>query len=80
MKRLILVIVASALAFGSTPALAWDPDWEDWAVEPPAPAAWEPEPSPVQPPDGVYLVTETYAGDSVVQTVPLTTYSTETVH
>ena len=80
MKRLILVIVASALAFGSTPALAWDPDWEDWAVEPPAPAAWEPEPSPVQPPDGVYLVTETYAGDSVVQTGPLTTYSTETVH
>lgn len=80
MKRLMLVIVASALALASTPALARDPDGEDWAVEPPAPAPWEPEPSPVQPPDGVYLVTETYAGDSVVQSGPVTTYSTETVH
>lgn len=80
MKRLMLVIVASGLALGSTPARAWDPDWEGGAVEPPAPAAWEPVPSPVQPPDGVYLVTETYAGDSVVQSGPVTTYSTDTVH
>ena len=43
-------------------------------------ASWTPEPTPVAPPDGIYLVTDVYAGDSVVQSGPVTTYTTATVH
>ncbi|HLZ47306.1 MAG TPA: hypothetical protein VKR80_01495 [Candidatus Limnocylindria bacterium] len=80
MKRLTAIAVVAWLAIGASPVLAWDPDWEALEPDPPAPAAWSPDPSPVAPPDGVYLVTETYAGDSVVQSGPVTTYTTETVH
>jgi len=79
MKRLTSIAVVAWLALGASPVLAWDPDWEAMA-EPPAPVAWEPDPSPVAPPDGVYLVTETYVGDSVVHSGPVTTYTTDTVH
>lgn len=80
MKLLVLAATVVCLGLGSAPALAWDPDWDPAAAEPPAPPAWEPEPSPVEPPVGVYLVTDTYAGDAVVQNGPVTTYTTETVH
>lgn len=60
------------------PAAGWDPD-ADQASEP-APPAWTPERAPIVPPPGIYLVTETYAGDSITQAGAVTTYSTETVH
>jgi hypothetical protein len=41
---------------------------------------WKPEPAPIDPPLGIYLVTDTYAGDSVIRDGPVTTYSTETIH
>jgi hypothetical protein len=81
MKRLTAIAVVAWLALGASPVLAWDPDWDAVAPEPPAPpVAWEPDPSPVAPPDGVYLVTETYAGDSVIQSGAITTYTTATIH
>ena len=43
-------------------------------------ATWAPEPTPVAPPDGIYLVTDVYAGESVVRSGPVTTYTTDTVH
>ncbi|MHB8631777.1 MAG: hypothetical protein ACYC9W_07610, partial [Candidatus Limnocylindria bacterium] len=79
MKRLILA-ASLALALGTArPVLAWDPygDELDAGSEP---SVWTPEPAPVAPPPGVYLVTETYAGDSVTRAGPVTTYSTETIH
>jgi len=65
------------------PARAWDSDEREYPViEPPEATAekWTPEPTPVEPPDGIYLVTDVYAGDSVVRSGPVTTYSTDTVH
>jgi len=41
---------------------------------------WTPEPTPVAPPEGIYLVTDVYAGESVVRSGPVTTYTTDTVH
>jgi hypothetical protein len=66
-------------SFGSASALARDP-YRDDAYAGSPPPAWSPEPAPVAAPVGIYLVTETYAGDSVVRSGALTTYSTETVH
>lgn len=60
------------------PALGWDPD-EDPGTDQ-TPPEWTPEPAPAAPPPGIYLVTETYSGDSIVQSGALTTYSTETIH
>lgn len=55
----------------ASPALAWDPDAD------PPPAA---DPPDEAVPAGLYLVTETYAGDVVTRDGPLTTYVTDTVH
>jgi hypothetical protein len=63
----------------SSPARAWDPDLEDPAA-PAEAAAWTPEPAPVAPPEGIYLVTEAYVDDVVTRSGPVTTYATETVH
>jgi hypothetical protein len=71
------ITLALSLAI-ARPAAAWDPS-EDPTDEP-APPEWTPEPAPIVPPPGIYLVTETYAGDSVTQAGAVTTYSTETVH
>lgn len=68
-----LAILALMLAF-ARPAAAWDPDGD--VPSDATPPEWTPEPAPA----GLYLVTETYAGDSVVQAGAVTTYSTETVH
>ena len=79
MKRLILVTTVAVSLLASRPALGWDPfgDGSDsgWPV-----SSWTPEPAPVAPPLGIYLVTETYASDSVTRAGAMTTYSTETVH
>ncbi|HEX9495232.1 MAG TPA: hypothetical protein VGA38_05690 [Candidatus Limnocylindria bacterium] len=71
----VLVILLLA-----TPAAAWDPEEDDRSDWWPPAAVWEPEPAPVPPPPGIYLVTDTYAGDVVSQSGNVTTYATETVH
>jgi hypothetical protein len=79
MKRLICAATLAISIVTTAPALAWDPDRDD-AVSDGPPVAWVPEPAPVAPPPGMYLVTDTYAGDSVTRSGDVTTYSTETVH
>jgi hypothetical protein len=79
MKRLILAAIMSLSAAGAQPALGWDPYLgPPWAPEPPA--SWTPEPAPVAPSSGIYLVTDTWAGDTVTTAGAVTTYSTDTVH
>jgi hypothetical protein len=80
MKRLILAVVVVTLLANVQPGLARDPYRDDPELARPGPASWSPEPSPVAPPPGIYLVTDTWAGDSVTRSGPVTTYTTETVH
>jgi hypothetical protein len=80
MKRLISATTLVLLLVAGRPALGWNPYRDDPDFDWPQPVAWTPEPAPVAPPPGVYLVTETYAGDSVTRAGDMTTYSTETVH
>jgi len=79
MKGLILAATVALSLLAARPALAWDPLDQDAAVDGP-PMAWAPEPSPVAPPPGIYLVTDTYVGGSVIRSGAITTYSTETIH
>jgi hypothetical protein len=79
MKHLICAVTLVISVVSTRPALAWDPDRDDPVSDGP-PAAWMPEPAPVAPPPGIYLVTDTYAGDSITRAGDVTTYSTETVH
>lgn len=80
MKCLMFAATLAMSLAAARPALGWDPDREDPDLEWPQPVVWTPEPAPVAPPPGIYLVTETYAGDSVTRAGAITTYSTETVH
>jgi hypothetical protein len=80
MKRLILAAVLAISVGAAQPAVARDPFREHPELAFPRLNIWKPEPAPVGPPLGIYLVTETYAGDSVTRSGPVTTYSTETVH
>lgn len=80
MKRFACACVGLGLAVAmAAPAAAWDPEGDDPFDSPPI-AGWVPEPAAVPPPAGIYLVTDTYAGDVVTRSGDLTTYSTETVH
>ena len=79
-RSLVVAASLAATLIAATPACAWDPDSEDWSFDPPEGAAWAPEPAPVAPPEGIYLVTETYVDDIVTRSGPVTTYATETVH
>jgi hypothetical protein len=80
MKHLTLVLVVVTLVASARPALARDPYRDEGDLTAPGPASWSPGPAPVAPPPGIYLVTDTWAGDSVTRSGPLTTYTTETVH
>jgi hypothetical protein len=83
MKRVTLALTLAALIAGAQPGYASDPYRDDPVIAAPestGPSAWTVEPAPVAPPPGIYLVTDTYAGDSVTRTGLVTTYSTETVH
>jgi hypothetical protein len=79
MKAVLTVISSLAtMLLGAAPAAAWDPEK---VIDPPPPAvSWAPEPAAVPPPPGIYLVTDTYAGDVVIHSGAVTTYATETVH
>jgi len=78
-SRVIAATFAVTLA-ASAPAGAWDPDSEEPFSDGPESAPWTPEPAPVAPPEGMYLVTDTYVDDVVTRSGPVTTYATETVH
>lgn len=80
MKRLTLALIAVTLVATAQPGLARDPFRDDGKIVEPGAAGWAPASAPVAPPPGIYLVTDTYAGDSVTRSGPLTTYTTETVH
>ena len=79
-RSLIATASVALLLIASSPARAWDPDSEDRSADRPETALWAPEPAPVAPPDGIYLVTETYIDDVVIRNGRVTTYATETVH
>lgn len=80
MKRSLVAVVSVVAILGtSSPAHAWDPDSEEWYPEPEPPVQWSVA-EPIEPPAGIYLVTETYVEDVVTRSGPATVYSTETVH
>lgn len=79
MKRAVILLVLAIMLGCGQRAFAWDPDREPPTGDGPE-LPWAPDAAPVSPPAGIYLVIDTYAGDSVTHSGALTTYSTETVH
>ena len=79
MKRPVLAAIISLSVAGAQPALGWDP-YADPRLTTVPPVSWTPEPAPVAPSPGIYLVTDTWAGDTVTTAGAVTTYSTDTVH
>ena len=79
MTRLIVAAAMWLVVAGAQPALGWDP-YADPPLTTVPPVSWTPEPAPVVPSPGIYLVTDTWAGDTVLTAGPVTTYSTDTVH
>lgn len=73
--RRAAAIVLALCALRPEVALAWDPFSDE--LDAGAPEA--PSPAPFAVPDGLYLVTDVYAGDVVSVSGPRTTYSTTTV-
>ncbi|HET8569867.1 MAG TPA: hypothetical protein VFM93_12885 [Candidatus Limnocylindria bacterium] len=93
MRRIHTLLLVAVLAHvAAVPAAAWDPESSDWDVPADDVSWWEPEPTswsepepPYTPPavvyevpDGLYLVTEVYAGEIVTTAGPVTTYATAT--
>ncbi len=74
--RRILFLAIVLVATGVQPASAWDP-FADELSEGSDPT---PDPAPFVVPDGIYAVTDVYAGDVVSTSGNTTTYTTETVH
>jgi len=82
-KRSVAFLCLAILLWHAQPVRAWDSDEREYPViEPPEATQekWAPEPTPIERPDGIYLVTDVYAGDFVVHSGPVTTYTTDTVH
>jgi hypothetical protein len=79
-RSLVVVAWLVGMSILSSPAFAWDPDWEDRHPAPePAPAAAA-RSEAAEPPVGIYLVTDRYVDDVVTRSGPVTVYATETVH
>jgi hypothetical protein len=76
---LVSTAVLAAMTLGSSWARAWDADLEDRPVDQPEGDVPAVARLPLAPPDGVYLVTETYVDDIVIREGPVTTYATETI-
>jgi hypothetical protein len=74
--RLAIALAALLVASCSRPALAWDPFGDDFDPGYTTPS----DPAPFVVPEGLYVVTDVYAGDVVSTYGDTTTYSTETVH
>lgn len=75
-RPLVAVLVLAVNAMSAVPALAWDPFGDDLSIDDPAPV----DPAPFVVPDGIYVVTDVYAGDVVVSSGSTTTYTTTTEH
>ena len=74
--KLAVALAAVLVACCSRPALAWDPFGDDFD-----PGFFTPpDPAPFVVPEGLYVVTDVYAGDVVSTYGDTTTYTTETVH
>ena len=81
-------VLLTALLLLSSPASAWELENDAGsdpvggpAAEPAAePGSASAEGAPVEPPAGVYLVTDTYSADVVTRAGSLTTYETVTIH
>jgi hypothetical protein len=85
MRRSAILLSVAILASHAWPAAGWNPDRDDDpGFDPPVADGpgrdWAPEPTPAAPPEGIYLVTDVYAGDAVVHSGRVTTYTTDTVH
>src|SRR5581483_6670294 len=76
MRRTLALVLGIALLQAS-PALAWDPFGDDLDAGFGDPV---PDPAPFAVPEGLYVVTDVYAGDVVTTAGDTTTYATETVH
>ena len=73
--RLAAALIIVLAAVTAEPAHAWDPFGEEFDAGPGAP-----DPMPFVVPEGLYAVTDVYAGDVVTTSGGTTTYTTETVH
>jgi hypothetical protein len=68
-----------AMLLAPSRASAWAPDPDVEASDEPDGSAWAPAPEAAAPPEGIYLVSETYVDDVVSRDGPVTIYATETV-
>jgi len=74
--RRSLAVALALVALAAHPAAAWDP-FED-ELDPGDRRG--PDPVPLVVPEGLYLVTDVYAGDRVTDDGRTTTYATDTIH
>ena len=79
-SALVLPALLVAMLVGPSTASAWAPDSYVEPADEPDGSGWAPTVDAVAPPEGVYLVSETYVDDVVSRNGPVTTYATETVH
>lgn len=79
-RSLMLAASIAAMLIATSPACAWDPDWDVGRADPDPGNGWTPGSELAAAPDGVYLVTETYVDDVVTHSGAVTTYATETTH
>ncbi|HEU5287821.1 MAG TPA: hypothetical protein VFV20_05410 [Candidatus Limnocylindria bacterium] len=71
----IATLVVVLVALPAAPAHAWDPLGDEFDAGP-----GDPDPMPFVVPEGLYAVTDVYAGDVVTTSGGTTTYTTETIH
>ena len=74
--RRAFVLAAGIVAVFARPAAAWDPDWDALDA---GTVDRRPDPAPLVVPEGLYLVTDVYAGDVVTRSGDTITYGTTTV-
>jgi len=78
-RALMLPALFVAMLLAPSRASAWAPDPDVESSDEPDGSAWAPAPEAAAPPEGIYLVSETYVDDVVSRDGPVTTYATETV-
>lgn len=78
-RALMLPALFVAMLLAPSRASAWAPDPDVEASDEPDGSAWAPAPEAAAPPEGIYLVSETYVDDVVSRDGPVTIYATETV-
>ena len=76
----VLPALLVVMLVGPSTASAWTPDSYVEPADEPDGSGWAPTVDAVAPPEGVYLVSETYVDDVISRHGPVTTYATETVH